>query len=282
MKHVVSVGGGFTSTIELPLYMRDVLKIPVEETSYVIACLANESDDVWRMVSELEQRTGKQVVRIAYSKTDERKYVVNPRPEEYPSIWDIFDEVKMLGNSRLDPCSRVLKRETISRYLHDNFIPALTTLYVGISADEIDRTLAIQKNWTAQGFHVSFPLAEVPQEKSTQERCLEVLGWVPQAYAMGFKHNNCNKFCVKAGLKEMARLLFYDRETYLQAEQKEKLIREKHGIPWTILRRRRTIDGIYTVTSLTLEQYRIEIETDPKFEFEALPEAASCYFCDSL
>lgn len=35
--------------------------------------------------------------------------------------WEVFKDVRMLGNSQFDPCSRVLKREPATKWVKENY-----------------------------------------------------------------------------------------------------------------------------------------------------------------
>ena len=110
MKHIVSIGGGLSSTIELP--MEVIRKHGAKNVDLVIACLKGEHPDLWRLVAECERLTGKKVMRIAYCPERASKYVIYAPESYWLSIWDVFEQVGRMGSSLADPCSRLLKRET--------------------------------------------------------------------------------------------------------------------------------------------------------------------------
>jgi len=53
--------------------------------------------------------------------------------------WDLFFAHKMLGNSRVDICSRVLKRELADAWLDAHCAREDTTIYLGIDWSEVHR-----------------------------------------------------------------------------------------------------------------------------------------------
>lgn len=55
------------------------------------------------------------------------------------TIWDVFRDERFLGNSRVDPCSKILKREMADRWLAANCDPAETVIHVGIDWSEAHR-----------------------------------------------------------------------------------------------------------------------------------------------
>ena len=259
-KHVISVGGGLSSTIELPLLL--VERYPNDQIDMVICALAGESPDLWRMVDWVEQRTSIKVHRIAwtpYKRSHHYKqhnnYWVNGPQWAWADIWDAFRHTGRMGSSLADPCSRMLKRETMLRFMQDFYDPAHTTLHVGITADEIDRMLAIRKNWQRSGWDVQAPLAEYENRSKANKRSLELLGWVPFVYSWGGAHNNCNGFCVKAGHAQMARLLHYAPDVFNYHAQRELEFQRNYDTDATIMRDRKTINGKVVSSSLRLVDF---------------------------
>ena len=59
----------------------------------------------------------------------------------------------------------------------------------------------------------------------------------PRLYEMGFSHNNCGGFCIKAGQAHFALLLRTMPERYKYHEEQEQNIQDLLGKPVTILRR---------------------------------------------
>ena len=59
--------------------------------------------------------------------------------------WTVFEDVKYIGNSRIDPCSRILKRELMDTWRDEHCDPATTTLYYGIDWTEVHRLERVQE-----------------------------------------------------------------------------------------------------------------------------------------
>lgn len=78
----------------------------------------------------------------------------------------------------------------------------------------------------------------------------------PRLYDMGFPHNNCGGFCVKAGQSQFRLLLKTMPERYAEHERQEEELRQYLGKDVAILRR--TIQG--KAVPLTLRQLRLEAE----------------------
>lgn len=171
-------------------------------------------------------------------------------------VWQVFFDERYLGNTRVDPCSRILKRELCRKWVENKFKPEQCLLYVGIHIAEKDRMPAIQFNW--QPYEVRAPLCEPPlmgyQElHAWAER--EGL-WKQRLYQLGFPHANCGGFCVKAGQAHFKRLLETMPERYAYHERREQELREFLGKDVSILRDRR---GGMT-KPLTLKAFRERIE----------------------
>lgn len=183
---------------------------------------------------------------------------------EQRDVWDVFEESNFLGNSRIAPCSAQLKQRMSKRYVKENFSAEDTVLYLGIDWTEEHRTKAPVRNWSP--YLVKFPLCDEPYvNKIDIIRNLEALNIeAPRLYAMGFSHNNCGGFCVRAGQGHFANLLEKNRELYLYHENKEREFIDNIGKDVSILKRvRQGVTG-----RLTLEQLRNDLETSRQQEVD--------------
>jgi hypothetical protein len=144
--------------------------------------------------------------------------------------WDVFRETRFIGNSRVDKCSQHLKRELLDRWRDANLDPADTIVYVGIDWTEAHRferlKIRLGGHW-----HVEAPMCEAPyQFKTDMLRAAAALGIrPPRLYALGFSHNNCGGFCIKAGHAHFANLLRTMPERYAFHEQQEESMRATLG-----------------------------------------------------
>lgn len=173
-------------------------------------------------------------------------------------IWEVFRDVRMIGNTRIDPCSRVLKRELAADYITKTFDPADTVLYVGIDWTEVNRLPVIVRNW--QPFTVRAPLMAKPYlTKAALIAWAESEGLpIPELYARGFPHANCGGACVKAGHAQWARLLREYPERYAHHEEREQSMRDYLGRDDVAILRDRRDGG---TQPLTLASFRERIET---------------------
>tara|TARA_Y100000310_G_scaffold15089_1_gene15101 strand:+ start:72 stop:842 length:771 start_codon:yes stop_codon:yes gene_type:complete len=170
--------------------------------------------------------------------------------------WQVFRDVKFLGNSRVDPCSRILKRQLLRQYIESHHAPGNTVIGIGFDWTEAHRFERAKKHWAP--WRIEAPMLEAPyHKKSDLLRMLEVCGITPpRLYEMGFPHNNCGGFCIKAGQAHFANLLANLPERYAYHERKEQELRSHLGKNIAILRDRR--DG--KTKPLTLKAFRESIE----------------------
>lgn len=209
--------------------------------------------------------------------------------------WDVFFDSKYLGNSRIAQCSHILKQELSRRYIEENFKPHKPSgikkmdkakknivycetdeefeknridwdqddrepckLYLGIDWTEEHRTKAPTRSWLP--YTVEFPMCEEPlvTKIDIAKDLVESGIRRPKLYDMGFSHNNCAGFCVRAGQGHFVNLLKHKPQLYRYHEQREQEIREFLGKDVSILRRQK--DG--KKYRLTLKQLREEIESN--------------------
>lgn len=271
-RYVVSVGGGLSSTMALP--MKAIAKYGRQNVDLIMCRLPNEDPDVWKLVDAMQNLTGIEIKMIGLNKTP----------------WDIFFELgyinPVMGRGRADPCSKMLKREYLSAYMKQNYDPKSTTLCLGITAHEYsDRWFDIHKNWTKQGWNVAAPLADDKNvtRESMMNDCEKFFGFVPRLYRYGFDHNNCGGACIKAGQAQWAMLLYYLPDVYAWWEVNEERFRSEVDPNIAILRRQRK--GI--VAPLPLKEFRIELQAKwadmlpGVAPFEGLESTPGCAYCEA-
>lgn len=199
-----------------------------------------EDDDLYRFLDDASADLGLPVTRIADGRTP----------------WELFEDEGFIGNTRVDICSRVLKRDLARKWI-DTRYPEGTTVAVGMDWQEIHRYDRAKPRW--EPHNLIAPLIEPPllskQEmiQWARDRDLEP----PRLYGLGFPHNNCGGFCIKQGQGAFVRLLQTIPERYAEHETQEEAFRERTGKDVAVLRDRR--DG--ETKPLTLRQLREEYET---------------------
>lgn len=198
-----------------------------------------EDADLYRFLEEGAANVGAPLVKIADGRTP----------------WDLFKENRFLGNSRVDICSRVLKRELADKWLKENYTPETVTVHVGIDMSEIHRYDRLRERklpWRyeaplCQNMYILKPQMLDALRKEGIEP--------PRLYKLGFAHNNCGGGCIKAGMGHFAHLLKTLPDVYAEWERNENELRDMLGNV-SILRDR---SGVAT-KPLPLVQLRRRIE----------------------
>lgn len=173
--------------------------------------------------------------------------------------FQVFADVKYLGNTRADPCSRILKRDLSKKWIKDNYPdPESVRLWLGMNWDEEHRLVRAQKNWAPYWLGSTLlekPLLTQPQLiELAKEEGLEI----PRLYELGFPHNNCGGGCIKSGMASFRHLHKMLPEVYKEWEEGEEKIRKLLDKDVAILRDR----SGGTVTPLTLKQLRLRDDKD--------------------
>ena len=242
-KHVVSFSGGVCSFWAAYRVIQRVGKEPV---TLLFADTMMEDEDLYRFNIEASAFLGVPITRIADGRTP----------------WQVFFDEGMMGNSRVDLCSRILKRELLDRWHRENCLEMACTSYLGIDWTESHRLDRIRIR--RPGWRMEAPMTE-PElwDKTRMFRELIKIGIEPpRLYKLGFPHNNCGGFCIKAGQAHFAHLLRTMPERYaFHEEQEQKFISQNH---WGqgILKDR---TGGKT-TPLSLRELRERIEAGKEFD----------------
>ena len=171
-----------------------------------------EDEDTYRFIADTAWEFGAQLVTLT----------------EGRSIWQVFKDDRFLGNSRLANCSKFLKQRPSRDWLQANCDPDNTIVYVGISWDEIHRLPAIERAYSEIGFTAKAPLCDPPylDKEEMLDACKAEGIDPPRAYRLGYPHNNCGGFCVRAGQSQFRLLLQRNRERFMFHEQQEQDLRD--------------------------------------------------------
>ena len=241
MQHVVMFSGGVGSWAAAK---RVAEKHGTDNLILLFADTLIEDEDLYRFLDEAAANVGGRLVKVA----------------EGRDPWQVFFDVRFLGNSRVDPCSRILKREFLRRWLDEHCDPASTTVYLGIDWTEAHRFERAQRYWVP--WRVEAPLCEPPYLlKDDMLAALRAEGIrPPRLYELGFSHNNCGGFCVKAGQAHFALLYRTMPERYLYHERREQELRDFLGKNVAILVDRRGGGA----RPMTLREFRERLEANDK------------------
>jgi 3'-phosphoadenosine 5'-phosphosulfate sulfotransferase (PAPS reductase)/FAD synthetase len=244
-RHVVMFSGGVASWATAK---RVAAIHGTEHLTLLFADTMMEDEDTYRFLRAAAENVGGQFVRVADGR----------------DIWQVFRDVKFLGNTRIDPCSRVLKREIMRKWVDANCDPETTTVYLGIDWSEQHRAVRYERYW--QPYRVKCPLTLPPLV--TKDRMLDQAraeGLPSQRlYDLGFAHANCGGGCVKAGQAQFELLLRTLPERYAWWEENEREIRAELGKDITILRDRYVRNGAEVLKPITLEAFRLRLQAQPE------------------
>lgn len=244
MKHVVMFSGGVGSWATA---RRVADEFGVGDLVLLFADTQMEDEETYAFLHAAAADVGGEFVRLSDGR----------------DIWQVFRDVKFLGNTRIDPCSRVLKRELMRKWVDANCDPEATTVYVGIDWTEAHRAERYGRYWAP--FRVCCPLTEPPLLSKDQMLAAALAAGLPEQrlYRWGFHHANCGGGCVKAGQAQFELLLRRLPERFAWWEENEAAIRAELGKDITILRDRRVVHGREVVTPITLRAFRERLEAQP-------------------
>lgn len=216
--------------------MRTIERHGRDDVRLLFCDTSMEDADLYRFLDDSERQLGVPIVRLKDGRTP----------------WQVFRDKRMLGNTRVDLCSRILKREQSQRWLAENAPGA--TLVFGIDWTEMHRLDALRSRYGEQGYAVEAPMCDRPwHSKSAVMEWMKAEGLEPpRLYRLGFAHNNCGGFCVRAGHAHFAHLLREMPERFAEHEQAEQELRDYLGKDIAILRDREGGD----TKPLTLREFR--------------------------
>lgn len=219
---------------------RTVEKYGAENTELLFADTRMEDEDLYRFVTQAAADVGAPLTVIADGRTP----------------WQVFNDVRFLGNTRIDPCSRILKRDLLRRWMDSMRDPADCAVVIGIDWTEEHRFTRAAPRWLP--WRLEAPLCEPPLvDKDVLLLRLRRAGIKPpRLYEMGFPHNNCGGFCVKAGQAQFKLLYEKMPDRYLQHEAEEESLSAHLGKKVTVLRDRR--GG--TTRPLSMREFRSRLE----------------------
>lgn len=200
-----------------------------------------EDADLHRFIEEAAADIGAPLVRVADGR----------------DLWQVFKDRRMLGNTRIAPCSSELKQKPCRDWMATNAPDAVVVL--GIDWTESHRLAGAVKGWAP--WPVEAPLCGAPYTtKAAMIEELERRGIQrPALYREGFPHNNCGGGCVRAGAANFAHLYRARPATFAEWEAGEQSVRDHLGADVSILRDRRGGD----TTPMTLAALRAKLERQP-------------------
>jgi hypothetical protein len=224
---------------------RVVERYGVADTLLLFADTKIEDADAYRFLDEAAANVGAELVKIA----------------EGRDPWQVFNDRHFLSNSRVDHCSQYLKRDLLHGWMVEHFTPETATLVVGIDWTEEHRLTRLRER--RKTWQIEAPMCEPPY--LTKVMMLDELAKqgieIPKLYRLGFAHNNCGGFCVKAGIGHFVHLLRTIPDVYAYHEGREQEIRRTLGNV-AILKDRR--GG--TTRPMTLKELRERVQANEQFD----------------
>lgn len=244
IKHLVMFSGGACSWAAAK---RVVERHGSDGVVLLFADTKMEDEDLYRFLDEAAINVGAPLVVIADGR--------NP--------WEVFRDEKMMGNSRVDLCSRILKRELLFKWQKEHCSPNDCVIHFGVDFTESHRLDGVRNrypDWKCEGY-----MTEPPYLNKRM-----ILEWIkdegieiPRLYKIGAHHNNCGMFCIKSGQAQFALLFRTMPERYKWHEDQEEITRKIVG-DHTILKRK--VDGV--TKKITLKQFREDIERQVAFDLD--------------
>jgi hypothetical protein len=239
--HLCFISGGLSS---FEAARRTVQRYGPDHVELWFADTKSEDPDLYRFLNDCERYLDVPIRRFSDGR----------------NLWDLFDSEGMIGNSGADLCSRILKRELLNSERARRFPnPDEVICVFGFDWTEPHRQERVSQSH--KPYACTFPLNDPPH----MIKC-ELAGFVqsigitpPRLTMMGFPHNNCGGFCVKAGQAHFALLMRTLPRTYGYHEERERQFRSIVGKNVSVLRDRR--NG--RTTPLTLEEFRLRLQNQP-------------------
>lgn len=255
MKFVMSFSGGMCSWFAA---RQLVDRHGRKDVVLLFADTLIEHEDLYRFLADASADICVPVTRIADGRTP----------------WDVFFQHRMMGNTRVDLCSRILKRELLDRWCNENCDRKETILCAGLSFGERDRYIRFRARMRARGWMVQAPaMGPVHATKADMLAAMRERHLEPSdSYEDGFAHDNCGGGCVKQGQRGFIQLLAKRPETFRYWETNEEKFRELVGKDVSILRDR--TGG--TTKPLTLRVLRERVEAKQFDCLNLAEEGAAC------
>lgn len=240
--------------------MKVVERYGVARTLLVFADTMYEDEDTYAWGRAAAKVVGAELAEISDGRTP----------------WEVFRDERYLGNSRADPCSKILKRQLIDRWLASNFDPSEVTLHFGIHWSESDRFFRVDRDgefrgvllrmfeagWFARALLCEKPYMGMDEIREWASRCGL---WEQRLYRAGFPHANCGGRCVKQGQSGWTLLYHKFPERFAECEREENKMREMLG---DVAMLKETVKGESRPLPLAVLRQRIEAkQAMPLFDF---------------
>jgi hypothetical protein len=239
MQHIVMFSGGIGSWAAAK---RVAAEHGTDNLTLLFSDTGIEDEDLYRFIDDAHANIGGELVILRDGR----------------DVWQVFRDKRFIGNSRLASCSHELKQKPARSWLESNYTHEQAIVYVGIDWSEIHRLGAIERNYAP--YIARAPLTEKPYMDKQQ-----LIDWAesegltaPRLYGLGFAHNNCGGFCVRAGQAQFKKLLEVFPDRYAAHEKKEQEMRDYLAKDVSILTE--TKKGVKAPLTLKTLRERVEAQ----------------------
>lgn len=254
IKHLVMFSGGACSYIAAK---RVIERHGREGTVLLFADTLIEDPTLYEFLDAAAERLGVEVTRVSDGRTP----------------FEVFSDVRFLGNSRVDPCSRILKRDLLNNWRKEHCDPEVTVTHFGLDFNEPHRLKKVRNlhaPWKVEAYLID-ERPVVTKEDMLDE--IKADGLTPcDLYVHGFKHANCGGGCIKSGIAQFELLLRVHPERFKVWEDAERMMRQKLDKDISILKDRR--GG--TTKPLTLEALRKRMVCGGQLTFDEEMDWGGC------
>lgn len=190
--------------------------------------------------------------------------------------WEIFRDRRFLGNSRIDPCSLHGKRELIDEYLAAHGDKTADVVCVGIGTDEAARYTRLAARHAKAGWTYEAPLIGTHEDELGAYWFLHKAGIErPRLYGLGYIHNNCGGFCIKAGHAHYKNRYEQQPERFAYDSIMERKLGEFLGKVVSVMTDRSGSKS-GKKRPLTLENFGRRIAADPSLTFDYIQGSSGC------
>jgi hypothetical protein len=232
MMHIVSFSGGMGSFAEAKAC---VDKFGKENVILLFADTMMEDEDLYRFKDEAVAFLDCELVTLSQGVTP----------------FEVFKKEKFMGNSRVDPCSRVLKRAPLNNWFTETYAPEEAQMHLGIDYSESHRLAGVRERMRPYTYRSTL----IEDGRIVHKGYSEEYGIRrPRLYDWKLGHNNCGGFCIKAGLGHYKALYEANPERYAEFEAKELDVYEAIGSVHPFLKKTKN----KVLRHLTLREYREE------------------------
>lgn len=200
VRHVVAFSGGAASAVVAEI----VTKEHPDTTTLLFHDTRTEPADNYRFRKEVAARIGLPITGASDGR----------------DIWAVFQDERFLGNSRIAPCSKLLKQVPGRRWMREH---APCVAYYGFTADEWRRAQRTAARLESDiGTPCRFPLIERGIGK---QDCLDIVTkcWglrLPEMYTWA-EHANCVP-CIRGGMTYWGLVYLHAPDAWRRAAEAEK------------------------------------------------------------